>query len=158
MQITKQTNYALRMLMYCAARDGAVRLVDVAGFYGLSETFMYKVMQAAREAGLVETLRGRSGGVRLARPASEITVGDVVRAMEQRIELAECFRDDSGCPLERSCGLNGALHEALAAFFSVLDRYSIADVTDERANIHVLATLEAMMKIPLDERVRPDAH
>ena len=149
MQLTKQTNYALRMLMYCAAREGPVRLGDVARFYGLSETFMHKVLAATRDAGFVATIRGRSGGLVLARPASEIRVGEVVRAMEERIELADCFRADSGCPLERSCGLNGALHAALDAFFDVLDGYTIADVTDERANINVLATLDRMMQEPL---------
>ena len=152
MQLTKQTNYALRMLMYCAAREGPVRLGDVARFYGLSESFLHKVLQSLRQAGFVETSRGRAGGLRLARPADTIGVGEVVRAMEERIEMADCFRDDSGCPLERSCGLNGALHAAVDAFFAVLDGYTLADVTDNRTNINVLATLEAMTKVPLGER------
>ncbi len=152
MQLTKQTNYALRILMYCAAREGTVRLADVAKFYGLSETFLHKVLLAARDAGFVTTMRGRAGGLKLARPAEDISVGDVVRAMEERIELADCFRADSGCPLEQSCGLNGALHRALDAFFDVLNDYTIADITDERANINVLATLEAMMKVPLGSK------
>ncbi len=152
MQLTKQTNYALRILMYCAARNEAVRLRDVAKFYGLSETFLHKVLLVARDGGFVVTMRGRMGGLKLARPASEIRVGDVVRVMEERIELADCFRSDSGCPLEQSCGLNGALHRALHAFFDVLNDYTIADITDERANINVLATLEAMMKVPLDAK------
>lgn len=152
MQLTKQTNYGLRILMYCAARAEAVRLADVAKFYGLSETFLHKVLLVVRDAGFVTTMRGRTGGLKLARPAREISVGDVVRAMEERIELADCFRADSGCPLEQSCGLNGALHEALDAFFTVLDGYTIADITDERANINVLAALEAMMKVPLERQ------
>ena len=148
MQLTRQTTHGLRLLMYCAAHPGPVRLADVARFYGLSEAFMHKVLQTVRAAGFVETMRGRSGGVRLARPASEIRLGEVVRVLEDRFELAECFRDGSTCPLETACGLNGALHAALDAFFAVLDGYTIADLTDARANINVLATLDAMTRLP----------
>ena len=151
MQLTRQTTHGLRLLMYCAARPGPVRLGDVARFYGLSETFMHKVLQAVRAGGFVETTRGRTGGVRLARPADEIVLGAVVRHLEDRFELAECFREGSACPLEMSCGLNGALHRALDAFFAVLDGYTIADLTDARANINVLATLDAMTRMPLAE-------
>lgn len=149
MQLTRQTNHALRILMYCAAREEPVRLGEVARFYGLSEAFLHKVLQVVRDAGFVRTIRGRGGGLTLARPAHDIRVGEVVRAVEERVELADCFRPDSGCPLERSCGLNVALHRALDAFFAVLDEYSIADITDGRANINVLATLDAMMREPL---------
>ena len=152
MQLTRQTTHGLRLLMYCAARPGPVRLADVARFYGLSETFMHKVLQAVRAGGFVETMRGRTGGVRLARPAETIVLGDVVRHLEDRFELAECFGADSACPLEASCGLNGALHKALDAFFAVLDDYTIADLTNARANINVLATLDAMTRMPLAER------
>lgn len=149
MQITKQTNYALRMLMYCAAHEGSVRLVDVATFYGLSQSFMHKVLQTTGKAGFVKTIRGRTGGLILARPPEDITVGEVVRAVEDRFEMAECFREDTTCPLEQSCGLNGAFQEALDAFLTTLDKYTIADITNERANINVLATLEAMTRLPL---------
>lgn len=157
MQLTRQTTHGLRLLMYCAAHPGSVRLADVARFYGLSETFMHKVLQAVRAGGFVETMRGRTGGVRLARPADEIVLGAVVRHLEDRFEMAECFRADSSCPLERSCGLNGALHEALDAFFAVLDGYTIADVTDGRNNINVLAALDAMTRLPLPEERPGDA-
>lgn len=151
MQITKHTNYALRMLMYCAAHNGSVRLVDVANFYRLSHSFLQKVLQTTTKAGFLITTRGRTGGLQLSRPATEITVGEVVRAMEDRFEMAECFRDDVSCPLENSCGLNTAFHEALGAFLGALDGYTIADITDERANIKVLTMLEAMTRVPLDE-------
>jgi len=150
MQITKQTKYALRTLMYCAAHEGSVRLSDVATFYGLSQSFLHKVLQTTSKAGFLKTMRGRTGGLMLARPAEEITVGAVVRAVEDRFEMAECFREDTTCPLEQSCGLNGAFHEALEAFLTVLDKYTIADITNERANINVLATLEAMTRVPLE--------
>lgn len=151
MQITKQTNYALRILMYCAAHEGAVRLGDVANFYDLSQSFLHKVLQNTAKAGFVKTMRGRTGGFILAKPAEDITVGAVVRAMEDRFEMAECFREDTNCPLEQSCGLNSAFHEALDAFLTVLDKYTIAEITDERANINVLATLEAMTRVPLNQ-------
>ncbi len=134
--------------MYCAAHDGPVRLSEVAAFYGLSQPFLHKVLQSTRKTGFVITMRGRTGGFKLARPAEDITVGAVVRSVEDRFEMAECFRDDASCPLEQSCGLNGAFREALNAFLSVLDGYTIADITDERTNINVLTTLEAMTRLP----------
>jgi Rrf2 family protein len=149
MQLTKQTNHALRILMYCASHDKPVRVRDIAGFYNLSEQFLHKTLQLAVGAGFVETLRGRNGGLRLARPASEIRVGDVVRAIEDRFELADCFSDEANCPLEQACNLSSALRRALQAFFDVLNEYTIADLIDNRASINVLTELEAMMNIPL---------
>lgn len=136
--------------MFCASRDEPVRVRDVAAFYNLSEQFLHKTLQLAANAGFVETIRGRNGGVRLSRPASEIRVGDVVRAVEDRFEMADCFSPGSNCPLEQACNLSAALRRALQAFFDVLNEYTIADLVDNRASINVLAELEAMMAIPLE--------
>lgn len=158
MQITRQTNLVLRLLMYCAAREGTVRLSDVTSFYSLSETFMQKVLQTARKNGFVETTRGRHGGIVLARAPADITVGEVVRAVEDRFEMAECFGATTTCPLERTCGLNGVFHEALDAFLSTLDRHTIADITNKRGNINVLATLDAFTREPLPKQESSPPH
>ena len=80
MRLTRQTNYAIRLLMYCAANDGRLsRVSEVAAAYSVSELFLFKILQPLVENKLAETVRGRNGGVRLARPASEITLFDVVR-------------------------------------------------------------------------------
>lgn len=137
MRLTRQTNYAIRMLMYCAANDGRLsRVPEVAAAYKVSELFLFKILQPLVENGLVETVRGRHGGIRLARPAAAISLFDVVRVTEESFAMAECFeKDATECPLVDSCGVNAALRKALGAFFDVLASYSIEDLVRTRPNI-----------------------
>ncbi len=134
MRLTRQTNYAIRILMYCAANPERLsRVPEIAVAYTVSELFLFKILQPLVENGLVETVRGRNGGVRLGRPASEITLFDVVRVTEENFAMAECFeKDASECPLVDSCALNEALRKALGAFFDVLESYSIEDLVTTR--------------------------
>lgn len=153
MRLTKQTNYAIRMLMYCDSNEGLSRVSSIAAFYSLSEQFLLKILQVLTKSGLVESVRGRNGGIRLARPANEIGLGEVIRITEESFELAECFQDgEATCPLITSCGLNQALSKALAAFFAVLDEYTLADLTNNKRNLHVLLQLEASKNIPLESQ------
>ena len=150
MRLTKQTNYAIRMLMFCDSNDGLSRVSDIAKFYDLSEQFLLKILQTLTKSGLVESVRGRNGGIRLARPAEDICIGKVVRITEDSFALAECFdAGEAACPLVSTCGLNQALNEALSAFFRVLDGYTLADLTNNKRNLHVLLQLEAAKQIPL---------
>ena len=144
MRLTRQTNYAIRMLMYCAANDGKLsRVPEIARAYGVSELFLFKILQPLVENGLVETVRGRNGGVRLGRAAKDISLFDVVRVTEENFAMAECFENDATeCPLVDSCVLNSALREALNAFFGVLMKYSIADLVKARPNVRVLLGLD----------------
>ena len=144
MRLTRQTNYAIRMLMYCAANDGKLsRIPEVARAYGVSELFLFKILQPLVEHKLVETVRGRNGGVRLGRAAQDISLFDVVRVTEENFAMAECFENDATeCPLIDSCGLNSALREALNAFFGVLMKYSIADLVKARSNVRELLGLD----------------
>jgi len=144
MRLTQQTNYSVRALMYCAANpDRPSKVADIAASFGMSETHLFKIMKVLVDNDLIRTIRGRNGGVVLARPAEEITVGEVVRAAEETFQLAECF--DSGkqdCPLVMSCGFNGLLHEALEAFMDVLDTKTIADLAENRSSIRHLLQIE----------------
>ncbi|GAB1582150.1 iron-responsive transcriptional regulator RirA [Phyllobacterium phragmitis] len=146
MRLTRQTNYAIRMLMYCAANEGSLsRVPDIARAYSVSELFLFKILQPLVENGLVETVRGRNGGVRLGKPASAITIFDVVRVTEENFAMAECFENDAAeCPLIDSCALNSALREALGAFFDVLAKYSIADLVKARPNVRSLLGLDEL--------------
>src|SRR5690606_36145828 len=134
MRLTRQTNYAIRILMYCAANDGRLsRIPEIAAAYTVSELFLFKILQPLVEHKLVQTVRGRNGGVRLARPAEDITLFDVVRVTEESFAMAECFENDAAeCPLIDSCGLNEALRKALGAFFEVLESYTIQDLIARR--------------------------
>lgn len=144
MRLTRQTNYAMRILMYCAANDGRLsRIPEIAAAYTVSELFLFKILQPLVEHGLVETVRGRNGGVRLGKPAEAITLFDVVRVTEENFAMAECFENDATeCPLIDSCALNSALREALNAFFAVLARYSIADLVKERGDMRAMLGID----------------
>jgi Rrf2 family transcriptional regulator, iron-responsive regulator len=126
--------------MYCAASDGShVRVSEIANAYSISELFLFKIIQPLVEAGMIETLRGRNGGIRLAKPAADITLLDVVRVTEDSFAMAECFESgDIDCPLIDACGLNVALRKALNAFFDVLSQYTIEMLVKERPNMRAL--------------------
>jgi Rrf2 family transcriptional regulator, iron-responsive regulator len=150
MRLTKQTNYAVRMLMYCAAnKDHLSRIPEIAKAYGVSELFLFKILQPLTKAGLIETVRGRNGGVRLGRAAETISLFDVVKVTEDSFAMAECFEDDGDvdCPLIDSCGLNSALRKALNAFFAVLMEYSIDDLVKARPQINFLLGMEDIPRI-----------
>lgn len=146
MRLTRQTNYAIRILMYCAANDGKLsRIPEIAAAYGVSELFLFKILQPLVENGLAATVRGRNGGVKLGRPAAEITLFDVVRVTEESFAMAECFEaDGSDCPLIDSCSLNEALRKALGAFFDVLESYTIEHLVRTKPNIRQLLRIDDM--------------
>lgn len=130
MRLTKQTNYAIRLLMYCAANPSTLsNVAQIAKTYNVSQLFLFKVLYPLVEAGFVSTVRGRGGGIKLARPASEISVAEVVKVTEENFSMAECFDNENvECPLIDACGLTTTFKEALAAFFDVLQKTSIADL------------------------------
>ena len=139
MRLTRQSSYAIRTLIYCAVNAPQLsRIADIAKAHAISELFLFKLIKPLVEAGLIETVRGRKGGIRLGRPASEITLLDAVKLTEENFAPAECFEgSDIHCPLADSCDLSGALHEALRAFFDVLDGYTIADLADKRKSLRM---------------------
>lgn len=146
MRLTRQTNYAIRILMYCAANEGRLsRVPEIAAAYSLSELFLFKILQPLVENGLVETVRGRNGGVRLAKPASKITLFDAIRVTEDNFAMAECFEDGATeCPLVDSCALNEALRNALGAFFDVLAGYTIEDLVKARPSMRSLLGIDEL--------------
>jgi len=132
MRLTQWTDYTLRVLMYCAATEGReqpVTIVEVAEGYGISRSHLMKIVQQLGAQGLLETTRGRGGGMRLMRPASEINVGAVVRATETDFHLVECFDPETNrCRLSSHCRLKGVLGRAMQAYLDVLDGVTLADL------------------------------
>ncbi len=129
MRLTGFTDYTLRTLMYLALQpDRQVTIADIAGAYNISVNHLMKVVHQLSVAGDIVTTRGRRGGLRLARPATEINIGTVVRRTEPDMALVACFESADHCPIDCHCVLQGAMREALAAFLAVLDRYTLADL------------------------------
>lgn len=132
MRLTRHTDYAIRVLLYLGAQPEKIcSISEIARAYGISQNHLMKVAHNLGKAGYIEGVRGRSGGVRLAKPADQINVGDVVRRTEEGFELVEC----GTCVIAPACGLTGALDEALAAFMAVLDRYTLADLLNKRSKL-----------------------
>ena len=130
MRLTVYTDYALRVLMYVALhRDRLPTIAEIAGSYGISRNHLMKVVYQLGVAGYVETVRGKNGGLRLARPPGEISLGEIVRHTEPDMALVPCFDPGSTpCVISPVCTLRGALHEATTAFLAVLDAYTLGDL------------------------------
>jgi Rrf2 family nitric oxide-sensitive transcriptional repressor len=129
MHLTRFTDYGLRTLIYLALRpDDLASIAEISAAYRISENHMIKVVHHLSLAGLIETIRGRNGGMRLARPAADIGLGQVVRATEQSLALVECQAGDP-CAIGGVCRLQGIMDEAREALLAVFDRYSLVDVT-----------------------------
>ncbi len=137
MRLTRQSNYAIRTLIYCAVNEPKLsRVADIAKAHAISELFLFKLIKPLVENGLIETVRGRRGGIKLGRPAEDITLLDTIRLTEESFSMAECFEDgDIACPLADSCDVNAALREALGAFFEVLESHTIADLAAKRRSL-----------------------
>lgn len=115
--------------MYLAVHDGHRSIGEVAQFHGISKNHLMKIAQRLVAEGFVEAVRGRSGGLRLAWPATHINVGQVARIMEETGQFVECFDPETNsCVITPVCGLRHAMADALEAFFQCLDQHSIADV------------------------------
>jgi Rrf2 family iron-responsive transcriptional regulator len=149
LRLTRQSNYAVRTLVYCAVNQPELsRVADIAKAYGISELFLFKLIKPLVENGLLETVRGRHGGIRLGKPAAEITLLDTIRLTEENFALAECFEEGTDCPLVGECDLNGALREALGAFFTVLDSYTIADLAHKKRSLRERLGLAELLAEP----------
>ena len=148
MRLAVRTDYALRVLMYAGlARERRVTIAEMAAAYGISENHLMTLVHRLRTLGYLETVRGKGGGVRLARPPEAIGLGEVVRAVEADMALVECFGGEPGrCPIEPACALRGVLGEALDAFLAVLDRHSLADLLGPRRALCRLLGCEAELR------------
>ncbi|RUW74514.1 Rrf2 family transcriptional regulator [Mesorhizobium sp. M4B.F.Ca.ET.049.02.1.2] len=129
MRLTDFSDYSLRVLMYAAAKDGQlITIEETAQVYGISRAHLMKVANQLTRAGFLRAVRGRSGGLALAKTPGQIRLGDVLRMTEPDFALVECFRSGNSCLITPRCRLRGMLKEALAAFAGTLDRYTLADL------------------------------
>ena len=129
MQLTRFSDYALRVLMYAHAAEGRlVTIEEMAASYRISRAHLMKVANALTRAGYLTAVRGRAGGLKLAKPAADIRLGDVVRATEQDFVLVECFSTGRACVIDGCCRLPAVLRSALAAFLAELDQHTLASI------------------------------
>ena len=140
MRLTVYTDYALRLLMYLAVKDdGLATIAEVAESYGISKNHLVKVAHQLGVAGYVGTVRGRAGGLRLAKPAEKIGLGEIVRRTEPDMALVPCFNPvDASCTIRSCCVLRRALDKARLAFVEVLDGYTLRDLVAPRDALRTL--------------------
>ncbi|MES2759958.1 MAG: Rrf2 family transcriptional regulator [Pseudomonadota bacterium] len=128
MRLTDYTDYALRLLMHLGVNPGKIITVrEIAAVHGISHSHLTKIVHQLGVLGVLHTLRGRAGGIELARPPEHIMLGDVVRMTEPDFQMVDCFSDaDSSCLLAGRCKLKGVLAEATAAYLERLDRVPLS--------------------------------
>jgi Rrf2 family nitric oxide-sensitive transcriptional repressor len=156
LRLTVYTDYSLRLLMYLALNDdGLATIAEVADSYGISKNHLMKVAHQLGIAGYVATVRGRSGGLRLAKPAEAIGLGQVVRQTEPDMALVPCFKPiNAPCSIQRCCVLQTALEKAYLAFVEVLDGYTLGDLVKPRAPLRALLSITPVGRPPASAAAR----
>lgn len=131
MRLTSMTDYSLRLLIYLGRRpDRLCTIAEVAAAHAISEAHLMKITHQLGVGGWIETLRGKGGGMRLARRPADISIGAIVRSMEADFRLVECFDTGSHCTLAGECHLTGIFSNALGEFMRYLDRHTLADLLE----------------------------
>jgi len=140
MKLTLLSDYSLRMLMHLAINQGAlVTIAQTADRYNISKNHLMKVAHQLGQRGHIETVRGRSGGLRLAKSPQDIILGHVIREMEQNTVLVECFPGGKGgCLVTKECRLKSILHGAQNVFFDYLDKFTLADLVVDNSSLEHL--------------------
>jgi len=134
MRLTTFSDYSMRVMMYLGLQHGQlVTISDIARAYNVSENHLTKVVHHLAQSGYVETVRGKGGGLRLVRDPKTINIGEMIRDSEGDTGLLPCLDTDGTCCIQPSCKLMGILHEAQAALFAVLDKYTLADLLLQEA-------------------------
>lgn len=146
MRLTLHTDYALRILMYVSVKgDRLSTIPEIVAHFDISRGHVMKLVHHLGLLGYLETMRGKRGGLRLARNPSLINVGAVVRDMEEELGVLGCLQDNEGyCRIEGCCVLRSALRDATNAFLATLDGYTLADLVKPRALVQLLAVNEAL--------------
>ncbi len=144
MRLTIRTNLATRVLMCCAVNAGrTLRSADIAEACNASGNHLAQVIHQLQVQGFVATQRGRSGGLQLARPASEISIGRVFRLFESGVPFAECFAPDTNtCPLVSSCRLRSFIARAVEAFYAELDQVTLQDLVQGNCGLEGLLAMK----------------
>lgn len=146
MRLTTFTDYTLRVLMYLAIEPSRLATIpEIASAYGISENHLMKVVHRLARTGLIESVRGKGGGVRLALPAADIKLGQVIQASEGDAVIVECFSaENNTCCITPACRLTKILADTFAGFYSALDAYSLADLVTNPLQLGQLLSIKAL--------------
>ena len=153
MRLTTKTNLAARVLMACAVNEGiTLRSAEIADTCNASLNHLLQVVNALQAHGFIETLRGRSGGLRLARPPAQISIGAVFRVFEAGTPFAECFAPETNtCPLSETCRLRTYVARAVEAFYHEMDMVTLEDLTKGNCGLSALLSLPDSLRRGCEE-------
>lgn len=131
MRLTDYTDYTLRVLMFCALNpERSITIAELAESHAISKNHLMKIVNDLARQGLLQTTRGRGGGLRLRKAAADINIGDVVRKSETDFRMVECFdMDHNACTLTAHCKLKQIFKTALQSYLAELDKVTLADIT-----------------------------
>lgn len=133
MNITRFTDYSLRVLIYLAVNEkNPCTINDIALGYDISKNHLMKVVQELSQKDFVLATRGKNGGIRLNRPPEQINIGQLVRSMEDDTKMVECFGSNNQCVITPSCQMKNIFLEAQDSFYAALEKYTLADLTGEK--------------------------
>ncbi len=145
MNLNVFTDYSLRVLLYLSLQpEKRVSIEEIAQFYHISRDHLVKVVHHLGKCGFIRTVRGRSGGIQLARQANSIKIGDVVRKTESNFHLVECFDSKSNqCRITPFCNLKDIFAEATQQFLHTLDQYTLDDLVHDRDSVKQLVSIDS---------------
>ncbi|MFD1851226.1 Rrf2 family transcriptional regulator [Oceanobacillus bengalensis] len=141
MQLKKYTDYALRVLIFTGLKkDGELASIkEISEVYNISPNHLGKIVFELNKLELLETIRGRNGGIRLAKAPEEVNIGLLIRRLENDFNLLECFnRGADHCVITPACTLKHVLNKALHAFFKVLEAYTLKDLIENEQELKAL--------------------
>jgi len=149
MRLTSYTDYALRILMYVGLKAERSTITEISQAYGISRNHLVKIVHDLGGRGYLQTMRGKHGGICLAKPALEIKLGQLIRELEDDMRLVQCFDFESvdRCRIEPACVLRHVLHGALDVFLQELDRYTLADLLVPNRSLAKLLTLPSPARL-----------
>ena len=134
MHLTTYSDYSLRVLIYLASKNNGElsNIKEIAEIYDISKNHLMKIIFNMGKMGYIETIRGRNGGVRLAKLPSEINIGEIIRKTEEHFYIVECFeKHNNKCIMTPVCSMKQIFHQALEAFLQVLDQYTLDDIVNQ---------------------------
>lgn len=142
MHITRYTDYSLRVLIYLAVNNNQLTTInEIAKSYNISKNHLMKIVQQLNVKGHLLAIRGKNGGIKLNRLPSEINIGSLVREIEDKNNLVECFGENNQCTITPSCQLKGIFAEAQESFFKTLDNYTLDDLLGKNMRYALLELL-----------------
>ncbi|MDZ4140674.1 MAG: Rrf2 family transcriptional regulator [Methylotenera sp.] len=148
MQLTTFSDYCMRTLIYLGLKNNEMTTISsIASAYAISENHLMKIVHFLGQRGYIETTRGKGGGIRLARAANTINIGELLLATEGDAGLLECVNGQSSCCIQSACKLTDILREAQTALYGVLSQYTLADLLRQEAPLTKILFYPNVVKI-----------